>query len=109
MRRGLPKADKDRIWNEAVGVLGSDRRLVGSKHWLDTDVIELEEPKDLLPLGEHYAMIRKLNAIKDVETVYLDNGARAEPGGGQSSPSPRRGGIREFIRNFLGSSRLDDI
>ena len=54
-------------------------------------------------------MIRKLNAIKDVETVYLDNGARAEPGGGQSSPSPRRCVIREFIRNFLCSSRLDDI
>jgi hypothetical protein len=108
MRKGLPKAEKDRVYHETVHVLGPDRSLVGSRHWLDTDVIELEEPREELPLREHYSMMIKLNTVEGVETVYLDNGARAEPGGGQ--PSVRaRGGVRGFFRNFLGSSRLDDI
>jgi hypothetical protein len=108
MRKGLPKADQDRIWDEAISILGPDRELAGARHWLRTDVIELEEPKDLLPLGQYYAMIRKLNGITGVEAVYQDNGVRAEPGGGKPSVRPR-GGVREFFRNFLGGSRLDDI
>lgn len=108
MSRGLPREDRNRVWNEAVYVLGKDRGLVGSVHVTGSDVIHLEEPTELLPLGEHYAMIRRLNAIQGVETVYMDNGARAEPGGAQ--PSVRaRGGVREFIRNFLGALRFEDI
>lgn len=108
MRKGLPQSEKDRIWHEAVYVLGPDRGLVGAKHWLNTEVIELDEPTDLLPLGEHYAMIRKLNGIEGVETVYQDNGVRADLGGSRPSRSSR-GGIREFLRNFLGSTPIDDI
>jgi len=108
MRRGLPKADQDRIHHEAVYVLGPDKGLVGSRHWLDTNVIELEEPEELLPLGAHYAMIRRLNAIKGVDAVYLDNGARAQPGGGRSEVRVR-GGLLELLRNFLNTSPLDDL
>jgi len=107
MRRGLPKADQDRIWNETVGVLGEDDRLVGSRHWLDTDIIELGEPEDLLP-REYYAMMRKLRGVEGVETVYQDNGVRAQPGGDQPQVQAR-GGFRDFFRNFLGAWRLDDI
>jgi hypothetical protein len=108
MSKGLPKADTDRIYHEAVYVLGPDRGLVGSRHWLDSNVVELEEPKELLALGEHYAMIRRLNAIKGVEEVYLDNGARARPGG-SAAPVRVRGGVRDRLRNFLVSWGLDDV
>lgn len=110
MRKGLPKADKDRIYHEAVYALGPDRGLAGSRHWLDTDVIELPDPHDLdLALGEYYAMMRKLSGIDGVISVYVDNGVWSPPGGGQPSAEPPRGGIREFIKSFLGSSRLGDI
>lgn len=109
MRKGLPKEEKDRVYHEAVHVRGNGQGLTGSLHWLDTDVIELEEPGGLLPLGEHYAMIRKLNGIKDVESVWLDNGARAEPGDGPSGIRTRGSGVRNFFRNFLEAWRFDDI
>lgn len=104
MMAGISEAERTRIWNEAVYALGPDRGLVGSKHWVDTNVIELKVPEDLLPT-EHYDLIGILKGIDNVVSVYQDNGARALPGATATRPAPGR--VRAFWDRFFGSSSYD--
>lgn len=108
LRKGLSKDEKARILGEAIfSVPGCP--LVGKIGYPDTGKIELEEPAEVLPVLDHYAMMMRLDAIDGVEGVWLDNGARAEPGGGTATVTQKGGGLREFIRSFLCGARLDDF